>query len=142
MLLLLDTANVVPSSPILVTQMMEALTSSETSVLARATWRNIPEECILQVILLFGINTMFYIKTKSLQLLNLCVCFTCVFGCQANQIVRGTENKNKYASVQKKCTHVLQLNRKIKYFSSVYRIQRSMIHELSTEKHFINYIFS
>jgi hypothetical protein len=34
---LLITANVVPSSPILVTLMMEALSSSETSVLTRAT---------------------------------------------------------------------------------------------------------
>jgi hypothetical protein len=44
---LLVTANVAPSSPNYVTLMMEALRSSETSRLTRATLRNIPEDGIL-----------------------------------------------------------------------------------------------
>jgi hypothetical protein len=44
---LLVRASLVPSSPILVTLMKRALSSSEMPVLTRVTQRNIPEETIL-----------------------------------------------------------------------------------------------
>jgi hypothetical protein len=47
---LLVTAKVVPSSPFLVTLIMEAIRSSETSVLTRATRRHILEDDILRIV--------------------------------------------------------------------------------------------
>jgi hypothetical protein len=57
---LLVTANIVPSSPILVTLLMEAIRSSETVVLTKATRRNVPEDGILQTIYAFIIFLQFH----------------------------------------------------------------------------------
>jgi hypothetical protein len=55
---LLVAACVVPSSPIFITLMKEAPGSSETSVLARATRRNNPEDTILLIFSVFSFGLL------------------------------------------------------------------------------------
>jgi hypothetical protein len=57
---LLVTANVVPSSSVIVTLKMKALHSSETSVLTRSTRRNVPEESVLGV--MNCLRLIFYVE--------------------------------------------------------------------------------
>jgi hypothetical protein len=65
--LLLIAANVVPSSPLLATQIMEALSSSETSVLTRSEQRNIPEDGILSTVRTSILTFIYYVNDSKFE---------------------------------------------------------------------------
>jgi hypothetical protein len=67
--MLLHKANVIPCSPILLTLMIEALRFFETSVLATAIMRNIPEYAILR-------SNFDYIELVLCLILEVCFQFT------------------------------------------------------------------
>jgi hypothetical protein len=74
---LLLRASAVPSSPILVTVMKEALSSSETSVPARATQHYIPEDCILhshsrENLISYILNYFLYLNFAIFNYFSLC----------------------------------------------------------------------
>jgi hypothetical protein len=74
---LLVTANIVPNSPILVTLMMEALSSSETLVLTRATRRKIREDANLQLQLSLELKQLRKGHTENC-FHNFCICSLCI----------------------------------------------------------------
>jgi hypothetical protein len=61
------TANVVPSSPILIILMMEAIRFSETSVLTRVRRRHIPKDVILQDHISITFFHIVYFHTEHLE---------------------------------------------------------------------------
>jgi hypothetical protein len=70
---LLVTANIVPSSPILVTMTMEALRSPETLAVTRATRRDIPGDGILRKLL--SLNILDILETIDFEYkLPYCMC--------------------------------------------------------------------
>jgi hypothetical protein len=85
LLRLLVTANVIPRSRILVALMMEAMCSSETSALTRATLRNIPDGGIFHILRKFTVCNSVFQNSVPVCLLSFTViprkgrhCVTCV----------------------------------------------------------------
>jgi hypothetical protein len=89
---LLITAHLVPSSPILVTLMMEALHSSEMSVPTRVTWRNIPEGGILHSHAVRTTNLTDYFSFPASSHSKCSITFTCNLGLVQQAKYQGTQS--------------------------------------------------